>query len=491
MDLKHPTSPSPTPPRHWAGCSRGTVLLTIALVGISLAIAAWQGLLWYVDYTVKKQMPPAEYAEYQAWLQTPIPPPTTADLDYEPMPPDLMAERDRLLQDLDHTLDNDTKTVFRDTRSSLSASLIAGAPLSAEQQEFLTTATLAYQPFADRAKALAQTPGYLYNRQSISDEFDYRVLFTPIFTPGIFHHIYREEFDEAIDLIDSALAFSHIDEIAPNVDQLIVRAQALRTAQAARVLATRTSNTQSLTRLLTILSRHHQPIFHHGSEKQLLGLTYMRWRNMIKEGYIDLPTGDTPIEDIVATTGNIWSYLLWLDKTQRTHPTTSTVASLFRAELRSAASYVTLKSDPVGYISTRITQTPSLSFLHPMAGSVTARQVQNHLHENYVGNQKFRSQLVTDYDLTRLWLARRIAELRGDPLPLTQSDFVPRYLPDWPADPFSPTGAGFSFDAARGEFYSVGEDGAPGTADDVYLEIPTGAATDDTTTTTTDARHAE
>ena len=76
------------------------------------------------------------------------------------------------------------------------------------------------------------------------------------------------------------------------------------------------------------------------------------------------------------------------------------------------------------------------------------------------------------YDLTRLFLARRIAALRGDPLPVTQSDFVPRYLPDWPTDPFSPTGAGFSFDATRNEFYSVGEDGASSTADDVYLERP-------------------
>src|SRR5690606_11346911 len=58
------------------------------------------------------------------------------------------------------------------------------------------------------------------------------------------------------------------------------------------------------------------------------------------------------------------------------------------------------------------------------------------------------------YDLTRLWLARRIAELRGDPLPVTRSHFVPRYLPEWPADPFSPTADGFSFDATRNEFYS-------------------------------------
>ena len=57
---------------------------------------------------------------------------------------------------------------------------------------------------------------------------------------------------------------------------------------------------------------------------------------------------------------------------------------------------------------------------------------------------------------------------------------MPRYLPDWPADPHSPTGAGFQFDATTGEFYSIGPDATPATLDDITMEkLPAPTAADD------------
>src|SRR5690606_28285482 len=87
----------------------------------------------------------------------------------------------------------------------------------------------------------------------------------------------------------------------------------------------------------------------------------------------------------------------------------------------------------------RITVTPQFRILHQAAAKLAGII---HEHSWWAGARHNRTvwrNALSRYDITRLWLARRIAELRGDPLPVTQSDFVPRYLPDWPADPFSPT----------------------------------------------------
>ncbi len=60
------------------------------------------------------------------------------------------------------------------------------------------------------------------------------------------------------------------------------------------------------------------------------------------------------------------------------------------------------------------------------------------------------------YKLTQIGLARRLAELEGNPSPQAVKDLVTKYLPTEPLDPF--TSAAFRLNPTTGAFYSVAAD---------------------------------
>src|SRR5690606_33423072 len=85
--------------------------------------------------------------------------------------------------------------------------------------------------------------------------------------------------------------------------------------------------------------------------------------------------------------------------------------------------------EPLTYrILAYVVSTPGLSNLYRWGWSAMSAQYEVMMFQREAEQDRKAKDILTEYDLLRLWLARRIAELDGKPLPSTEADMVPHYL---------------------------------------------------------------
>ena len=475
------TASHPDAPRRRQGCSCTTFILYGVLVLAALLWVGYHGLSSYLNNKARSALAPTELAEYDKWLDTPQTVPDAWLNPHDDQDEAYLADRLAAVRVLMH----ESNALVRETSSGATlGKMLRGEPVPPEELDDLTSrAAPMAGPRADLAR-LAALPHYSVNGP---DEFG---LNAPILyaTKQLMIHplldIYQGRVAQGIEGIDDAFAMLRYRPPANFMNIMIGQAAAGLANELAQVADRHTTDPAYLHQLLQVYNARRTGLLGHDRDIGYHDVGGVLVTCMMRDGFITRPDNAITPREISTAIFNLDDYGRWI---RNDVPAGDQHRVRVEKEIADLKSAFGTTAGAAGWMSVLLSadQIRKLQ-MWGLKMSHETLSINNWKQQRDIRTRRL--QVVVHYDLARLWLARRMAELRGDPLPVTQSDFVPRYLPEWPADPHSPTGAGFQFDATTGEFYSIGPDATPATLDDITMEklpAPTAAETTDTSDTIT------
>ena len=465
------------------GCSARTLTLIGLLLLFTIGMVTYHALVQYDHSQAIRTLTPDERQAFDEWLHTPIAIPAEWFHSSPPPSRETINQQEAIIQQLD-SLTSTLKPVVHAPGRLLNRL----SNLETLNEEELNQALEETAPIVLVMALIEQVvarPDYTFNLPYDFGYLDIRYwggINRGFLVVRSMLTIHLGDYRTAIEQMNTSMKFYRWRPPATTMPTGMARTMAYYATRFTLILEHNTSDTLHLQAMLTVLNDRRGDLLGDGNPVNYMGPDLILYLDMIDQNYLrkksqtilpeDLPIASVHLQRYEEYTqhklpaGDLRREMVKIqaDKYRKDFSHFSTTGNRFLDTLR-------LVAKPAVYH--RIHLTYAQRFWKYRYLVSTWQSDNGYL---YVGRTT-----AIQYDLTRLWLARRIAELCGDPLPVTQSDFVPRYLPDWPTDPFSLTADGFSFDAARNEFYSVGEDGASSTADDVYLELPSpNASTDET-----------
>ena len=485
---------APGHPRRRTGCSCWTILLFLVFLALVIGGGAYLGIKSLIEKMSLAHLTAAERVEYQTWMDTPVTLPAQwHTIHATPPSAKMQAERDAVVKEMQLLMR--TLTQATTATETIYKNLDDNTPISEADARTIMNAAAPHLDLFHRMASLAAQPNYTLTEPLKISGYPF-----PRLHPGVIisvtladHQLGQSQ--QALDRVDAFIRYlrmqppqfsdttqfqNHYIGIVLKLCQYMAlddtdgavcaRALTVLNDNATSTLEPILQGSLSEIELLSFyLMEHKHPITQKGNftlrqaHHLLHAPHWITGANPRAEVYTwlehQLPPADPDRAEFHALASN---YARW-------H--TATPGSTWQQIV-----YDIIGDKAYQHVATTL----KVAARAPLAGI----DVWKNAHDANARNKR----MATQYHLTRLFLARRVAELRGDPLPVTQSDFVPRYLPEWPADPFSATGAGFQFDATTGEFYSIGPDATPATLDDITMEklpAPTAAETTDTSDTIT------
>lgn len=449
-----------------------------------LLIVAWMGLAWFVRYRVEKFEGPEQLKLAEQWANTPLsiswelvlPSETENTTVSEGMlsfPPELPPEADATRREFFRLLDEQYlsyRTTLAETLYPIRQKMEAAAPLSPDDITNITTISAEIKPLIPLARALASTPAYAHEHPESWDlhhtyRFDRGLSVLRFYALS---QLYLKNQDEAIDTMDATIDLltwrGHTTRYYECF--MMVRAVSRYASHFSLALDVRTSDSTALARQLDVLNRHRDSLHQFPDVSIACHLEYLQlFRDAKACSYLpdnEQTQSPTPLAlmELHLRSDQFHNWVINnLEPNSEQYKRSARVIAYKGRHLLSAPPFERFTNSiptvfhPAIIIATR----PLHTFL--------LWSSEQSLIESRQGT------LVT-YDLTRLHLARRIAELRGESLPVTEQDFVPKYMPEFPTDPH--TGKPYEFSNSEQMFFSAGYDGIPGNENDEKLELPLG-----------------
>ena len=476
------TQETPDPPRPRRGCSCWGMLLYGVFGLIALFFFGKQCLFWYLDWDLKRSVAPERLAAMQNWIHTPLnvqwdkvnlPPYLDPNATEQKFPPDL----ERLYEEFVHGYNDRQNSVIDrvEELGTLRDKVYAAAPLTDAERADLTTITAQLLPMAEAVARMVQHPDYSRDHPSQPGLPHDELL--DLTATGLallaYSHLHNNKPESATETIDLMLRFNRFGGwlSADDNTERIGYAQhnyqiALGHAMRFALVADRLSTAPTLLeQTLQVMNNHRDAV-----ETTLRPVPpvvmpgVLLLREMMTTGYLESTTETTSptLSFLLNVVSEGPRYNRWLTKN---YPPEGEAHKAGRARLDE-------------YIASQ----PGNSIVQQVFYRVSTWGSQLHKEQPLFGEYIFwksrwmrhadRELVVVKYDLTRLHLARRIAELRGESLPVTEQDFVPKYMPEFPTDPH--TGKPYEFSNSEQMFFSAGYDGIPGNENDEKLELPSG-----------------
>lgn len=421
--------PDVEPPR--SGCSCLAAGLYGIFLLIALAVMGVTALEQYVKRNVLKSKSPAKRAAFEKWLNGSfeIPPHVL-----QPLPPQaeeivkqkqlLLDQAEREYERWDPITDNILKP-----RHSIVDAMQTSSPLTSEQLTLVTTVTAAFPAMLKRAQVLIANPDYVLNdREYPPLHVNGRGASYFIRMASIYAWLQLESGQpvEAAGIIDTVFQFTRFDPGAgfsyPAYSYSIIR----EAGDLAAAMTERTTDTVALRNYLQMMNKHTTWVLSIGTEYNFIGESVNSRRHMIADGYLQNPSYVR--RNFLVVPYEEKQFLQWLST--RVPGSTSRYQNieLQLAEYLSYGNHLVPK--PLReYI-------PS-SLLRPLSDVVERASMEREMYwywESQESQKKYWSNYTNRYNTARLQLAQRIAQLNGDPIPTAPEDFVPRYLPVFPAD---------------------------------------------------------
>ena len=488
---------APGHPRRRTGCSCWTILLFLVFLVIVVTGGSYLSLRYFIDKMTIGRMTTAERTDYLQWLTTPITIPEEWRTTFAtPMSKEVRDERTATIAEL-NTLYSHLNDATSATETMYARMNNNGA-LDEENARAIMTAAAPHIGIFDRMNALASQPDYsLIESLAVYDgEFFNLSQGGPVSIIMAEHRLGYSL--QALDHLESFIRFYHTR--TPVLTRYLqIHSQAVVAKLNLTQYITQDDTDGSLSaRALTMLNDNLTSTLGTGapaeviSESETIALYLFKYEHPLTQSGSITPQQMTRLLDGPRWTSGAIARVetyTWLEKQL---PPDDPQHSLLRTAIANYSTHFTRPPSATwAQKLERLTGARAYHYLNNNFVAFATEQSQNiHLWKLQRDGLTFLTRSAIQYDLLRLFLARRLAELRGDPLPVTQSDFVPRYLPDWPADPYSPTDDGFQFDATTGEFYSIGPDATAATPDDIQLDklparTPSSQPHDDDTTSHT------
>ena len=449
-----------------------------------LLIVAWMGLAWFGRSQMLEEYGEDQMRKAERWAETPL------DVRWDLVPPSETIEttRPRHLisypSELPHEPDATRRKFFRlmdelsenffttlePTVRPLRDKMTAAADLTPADVDDITTISAKIEPAIALARELAATPGYVHEHPEFwSSDYSYE------FNSGLYalqfytlSQLYLGREKEAVDMADLTANLIRWRGNMTNHrrNDLILRDASGNMSNFALVLDMRTSDSVVLAQALDMLNRQREPL-HRLPDAILANLyeTIQMFRDAKELGYLpDNKQTNTPTPlMLLAFQADADLFHRWVIKNLEPESGQYNRSIKVLEERRQGRARMTTID--------RVVSALFDTFRSPL--HVAARPVLIGFGwESYSLMVKSREGTLVTYDLTRLHLARRIAELRGESLPVTEQDFVPKYMPEFPTDPH--TGKPYEFSNSEQMFFSAGYDGIPGNENDEKLELPLG-----------------
>lgn len=442
----------PTPARKRGGCTCGTVLLYGVFIIVGLVIIGHMAAKEYFTRQALATLSASDRADFEAWQNRDIEVPAGWFTSYPANAAEIEAAKQKLANEIKRVSSGLPVAVLRMT---------PGHEIRQHTIDDLAKTAAAVEPLFAQAKALTEMPGYTFSPVSTMIPFDNVRLsqyIGPLHAP-VTLAIIEGRHDEAVEKIDVLLGLNHLGPV--NIGNYNDEQTLHVITVNGQNLGNMTSDTQTLRALLDTLNRHRDGL---QVVSQDIGVAHglAGIREMVHEGYIDPPAGN------VLAMREFQQYLKRYEGFRKHLYRTispsdyrySYLDTILNPPKRGALT--ASSGGPLTFqILTRVVSTPGLSNLYRWGMSTTSARYEVMSFQREAELARKAKDIQAEYDLLRLWLARRIAELDGKPLPTTEADMVPHYLTTWPADPWSTSGAGYQFSPEKGEFQTVGPGARP------------------------------
>ncbi len=422
------THPS-TDPIHRRGCSCFSIIAFGLFFLLALAILGLLGVERYMKKKAIKDLKPAEVEEFQRWAESDMNIPPAALTSKPELPAALLKERALVFQEGKREYERWEKPLFQGSPSIVEL-MRSGSTLTTGQLETLTSTTATFPPLLARAKALFSNPDYVINSRTYPATgnvlFLEYTLMLRVLNAYALMQTYTGDFAGAVDTTDVVLIQSKRDP-APGFIYTVMGYEGGRhAAHLATLFQRNTSDPEHLQSLLDVLNQRREQAYQSGEPYTYMGEYLPLLAQMQADGYTS-PTKITP--GLLMDTGIFAErdYMEWLDENLPAGSPRRTGVRRRLAEFRSATPtgkfdwQEAITRSPLRFAVRRLERASVDVFLADYWSSVKTFMT------NWASSRR-------NYDLARLGLARRIAELNGEPVPVTPEDFVPKYLPEYPVD---------------------------------------------------------
>ena len=399
------------------GCSCWGLLFYGIFGLLCLGVIAFLGIREYLSHKALAALSPAEKAEFTAWLNETHEVTEEWINSYQPIPDDIFRDKMALYNDLGSIRISSGIDIASMPYTSICRDLIGGASIDPDLLAEALTSSSVVLPLFDRLDELASRDGYAFSSNHPFTSIEPWTIMQP-FLARIYIETANDEIATAISHLDILLRAQKDVPVVPDYYMDMRRGLLSHTSSLTAIFASRTSDSATI-ELLTRLYESNRSVFLIDPRNTgMISDSLLVMQVMKHDGYPHTPPPAIYTNrQLLSHTFNVLDYLLWLHpKLPASDPRKAGFDEIFELPKPPALTPSNLTLDNL--------KAHAIRFFGNKAHYLSKFLLSEVDHQlsfwKDVERERVRNLSIhTQYHLTRLFLARRMAELRGDPLPVT------------------------------------------------------------------------